>query len=106
MHLRRGAGFSADLRPGSRGTAQIEHHTRLGQQIILFVELNQLEGGTRAVSLLLGQVIELVCERHMRQRCVGPQKLSASHLFFLSSLSLPASCLHKPTAQRHGAKRG
>jgi hypothetical protein len=36
---------------------------RLAQEVILLVQLHQLEGGTGAVPLLLGQVVELVCRR-------------------------------------------
>jgi hypothetical protein len=41
-------------------SAEIEHDLALLEEAIFLVELDQLEGGTRAVSLLLGKLVPLV----------------------------------------------
>lgn len=49
-----------DLNPPSRGGAEVEYGASGGEESILGIELEELEGGTRAVALLLGEVVELV----------------------------------------------
>ena len=50
--------FKKETYSGRR--AEIEHDLALLEEAILLVELDQLEGGTRAVSLLLGELVPLV----------------------------------------------
>ena len=59
-HGRGGACLGAHLRPRAGRAAQVEHNASLAQQVVLFVELDQLERRTRPEPLLLGQVVEFV----------------------------------------------
>jgi hypothetical protein len=56
--------MSVSTRHGSRTysgrRAEIQHDLALLEEAIFLVELDQLEGGTRAVSLLLGELVPLV----------------------------------------------
>ena len=57
------SGGTRDPRPGSTypwRRAKIEHDLTLLEEAILLVELDQLEGGTRTISLLLGELVPLV----------------------------------------------
>ena len=51
------------LQPTAGGGAEVEARARAGEEVILAVELDELEGRTRAVTLLLREVIELICGR-------------------------------------------
>jgi hypothetical protein len=50
----------AHLQPSSRCCTEIDHTLAATEEIIFLVQLDQLEGSTRAVSLLFGQMIELI----------------------------------------------
>lgn len=52
--------FCGDLAPRTGRSAQIDQDLALLEEVVLLVELDQLEGGTGAVALLLGQLIPLV----------------------------------------------
>ena len=50
------------LRPAAGGGPEIDHHHPLLQQMVLFVDLQQLEAGTRAITQLLGTLDVLIIE--------------------------------------------
>ena len=72
------------LHPRTRRRAQVEHALGGAQEGVLLLELQQLEGGSRAVASLLGEVVEavetllgdLVLLRHRRRR--GNRRTPAS----------------------------
>jgi len=47
----------SDLHPTSGSRAKIDAYPRIIEELVFLVELNELEGGTRAVALLLRQAI-------------------------------------------------
>eukprot|EP00968_Pinguiococcus_pyrenoidosus_P004500 scaffold301_cov243-Pinguiococcus_pyrenoidosus.AAC.5 len=55
-----GHGLRCHLQPAARGRAQVHEDLRLGQKLMLAVDLEQLEGRTGAEAPLLGQAIVLV----------------------------------------------
>jgi hypothetical protein len=52
--------LGAHLHPSPRRGAEVEHGARGGQELELAVQLHELEGGSRAEALLLGEVVEPV----------------------------------------------
>lgn len=46
--------------PSTWGCAKIDDTLRTGEEVVFFVELNELEGGTGAVTVLLGHVVKLI----------------------------------------------
>ena len=52
--------LASNLHPRAGSRAEVEHALGLGEELILLVELQQLERGTRAIAALLGEVVELV----------------------------------------------
>ena len=52
--------------PSSRRCAEIDEHTASVQKVVLFVEVDELERGARAVALFLGQAVERVCGASIR----------------------------------------
>ena len=55
-----GHGLGADLGEAARGGAEVDADLRFLEEVVLLVDLDQLEGGTGAVPLLLGQVVVLI----------------------------------------------
>ena len=53
-----GAHLGGDLQPSSGGGAQVQHRVTFLEERKAAIELHQLVGGTRAVPLLLGEVVE------------------------------------------------
>jgi hypothetical protein len=51
---------NGDLHPPSRRGAEVEHGARCRDEAVARVELEQLEGRTTPVPLVLGEVVELV----------------------------------------------
>jgi hypothetical protein len=52
--------LGSHLAPPPGGRAQVDADARAGEEVVLAVDLDELEGGARAVALLLGQVVVLV----------------------------------------------
>ena len=58
---RHGCHLASDLKPSSRRRAQVHDSFLRGvEKVVLFVELYELERRTRAVALLLGELVEAV----------------------------------------------
>ena len=55
-----GRAGDGDLKPAAGGGAEVEHAAGAVEEPELVVELEELEGGARAVALLLGEMVELV----------------------------------------------
>ena len=52
--------LGSDLQPTTWSSTQIDAASCLFEEVVLLVELDELEGGTRAVALLLCKPVELV----------------------------------------------
>lgn len=55
-----GDALNGDLHPTSGGGAEIEDGVSAGEEGVLGIELDELEGGTRTEALFLGEMVELV----------------------------------------------
>jgi hypothetical protein len=55
--------IGGDLHPGTGRGTQIDKTSRLLEETIFLVQLDQLEGGTSAVTLLFGEMVVLIQTR-------------------------------------------
>lgn len=99
-----GHAFCRDLTPGARRSAQIYQDLALLQEIVLLVQLDQLEGGAGAVTLLLGQFIPLVETAFSMLRIVSASLISVwrSRTFFWMAMAAACSAYEKREMYRSG----
>lgn len=83
-------GLCRDLHPSSRRRAQVQQRAAIGQKVVLFIELNELEGCTRAEAAWANKVVW----EHAQHRLAAAAPACCLHSY--CACSWPSYCRHDP----------